>query len=168
MKKKTRNHKKWRVDYDYKGKLSKEDKSWLDKFTDEYYRCEFKDEPIHNEEQKKDLISNETVARRDLLTKHPEQISKNKPTNTDRKYVSAIRFYTEEDYRKETGSPEEALINFIDKTNKNTNKTTKEESSHLENPWKQSFVYQICTSPIIIKTQLLFLKLLRRNTDQKE
>jgi len=44
----TRRHANWAVDYDYTKRLSKEEKDWLERFTDEYYRNDFRnDSPVH-------------------------------------------------------------------------------------------------------------------------
>ena len=63
-------HKQWRVDQDYVKTLSPEEKAWLNKFNQEYYRNRFsKEGDLHNSpELKRACYSNENAANRDLYS----------------------------------------------------------------------------------------------------
>lgn len=92
MKKKTRYHSQWRVDQDYKDKLTQEDLEWLEKFNDEYYRSDFSDEPVHDLKAeaeyevrfgdkikgtcKQKLEYENNVRYRDIVTQYPKKILK--------------------------------------------------------------------------------------------
>lgn len=61
---------KWEQDYDYKQKLSKEEKAWLKQFNGEYYLNQGlkSASPIHTtEEQRKDCYNRHNSAYRDVL-----------------------------------------------------------------------------------------------------
>lgn len=104
--KKSRKHVAWMVDYDYLDKLTDEEFAWLEKFTDEYYRAEFSNDPIHNlsgktkyklkyKEKsgtiKQELMQEDNIRRRDVfdrflrlgLSAEDAPIFSNKPKDSD-------------------------------------------------------------------------------------
>ena len=63
-------HKQWKVDQDYIKDLSPEEREWLGKFNQEYYRNRFtKEDNLHNTpELKRACYSNENASNRDLYS----------------------------------------------------------------------------------------------------
>jgi len=82
-----RHHLKWRVDYDYLSKLSKEDSAWLSRFNDEYYLNIFDEsDSVHDLDEiceynnyhstkkgtrKQQLMQQEASRRRDIVYNLP-------------------------------------------------------------------------------------------------
>jgi hypothetical protein len=77
-------YKRWQLDYDYIGKLkrgltSKNEKyrqecqealDYLDKFTGEFYKGNFDNNPLHPEELKKDCYNRNNANQRDMMSYH--------------------------------------------------------------------------------------------------
>jgi hypothetical protein len=63
-------HKQWKVDQDYAKQLSPEEREWLGKFNQEYYRNRFtKEDNLHDTpELKRACYSNENASNRDLYS----------------------------------------------------------------------------------------------------
>jgi hypothetical protein len=114
MAKKTRARLKWALDYDYLGKLSPEQKAWMEKFNDEYYRSEFSDEPLHNEAQRLSISRANNANERDIFVIHPSKVSQLRDSIPNHRPSIKCRFYFESDYILESVSPEDLLIEFID------------------------------------------------------
>lgn len=120
MTKKKRNRKSqnWRIECDYKKKLTPEEKAWLDKFQDEYQRNTFTDNPLHNEQQRKELYQSYNTAWADIVTQTNDEVrSRFKKSLTNFKQLSQ-RVYTPDDYvQRDASSLEDALIDAIDAQN---------------------------------------------------
>ena len=102
---KTRQHTRWRLaGKDYQHKLSPAEAAWLQKFEDEYHRCEFGPDPLHTPEQRRELYAQRNSAERDLATSHRDQVAAaRKPTQSNDRHT---RYYGPEDYQQDSVSPE--------------------------------------------------------------
>lgn len=60
----------WRVDQDYLGSLSKDEKGWLAEFNDRYYGADFRGESVQrwSTEQRREVYRDKNRANRDLMT----------------------------------------------------------------------------------------------------
>lgn len=74
--KKTRWHSRWRADSDYKKKLPKAARAWLEKFESEYYRAEFKEEPLHGLSARREIFAAQNAAARDVVTAPPDELAR--------------------------------------------------------------------------------------------
>lgn len=75
MRKRTRFYNQWRRDQDYRERLSPEEKAWLDKFDDEYYRADFGEDPLHGTpELRNDVYARQNAAARDVVTATGDQV----------------------------------------------------------------------------------------------
>lgn len=59
---------RWQVDYDYLEKLSDEEASWLDRFTDAHYNAYFTDALDYDDDDRRDANNRKNAARRDLYS----------------------------------------------------------------------------------------------------
>ena len=133
----TRKHLNWRLDYDYWHKLSDEEKEWLDKFNDEYYRNTFNElDSIHDLKApyeydvrynrkrkgtvKQQLMYEEYIRRRDILY------------NFDKLTYNGSTIYNPDMYTQiASSSPEDDIIEVIDAKNKS--KVSNKESDKKDN-----------------------------------
>jgi hypothetical protein len=123
--KKVRHHLRWRCDSskDYGHKLTADERNWLERFEDEYYRANFShdEHQLHNEEQKRQVHSDHNSAWRDLVTQ--------KPDLTPRTYAAR---YSADDYNQtQTPHPEEALVALLDLDEEVTDDTTRTAQQRL-------------------------------------
>lgn len=117
MVKKTRTNRLWAVDYDYLDKLSEEQREWLDKFTDEYYRGELTEPTIHNistKARRKRLTDANNAANRDLYCVHPSKIAEHRKKIPDYDQSHKVRTYFEKDYSTIIENPENAILEVIE------------------------------------------------------
>lgn len=120
----TRFHSAWRVDSDYKKKLGTEarkdlgglsEREWMEKFEAEFYRCEFGKEPLHDEQARSDLYTQQNTAWADVVTQTSDVVAEHlaKPLKnpTSRRHT----YYSPDDYMdRSVGNAEDALIEAID------------------------------------------------------
>lgn len=117
MNKRTRPNIKWKVDYDYVEKLSAEQKEWLDKFTDEYYRGDLKKPTIHNistKAKRKRLTDANNAANRDIYSLPPKKIADHRKKIPDYDESHKCRVYFEKDWVNTSESPENAILEVIE------------------------------------------------------
>lgn len=117
MGKKTHYCQQWKVDSDYKKKLSKEERDFLNQFEDEYYRQSFdpNKEQLHSKEQKKELCNNYNKSFNDVVTKSGDQVGAHLSKEVSKTHKP--RYYQPSDYNfqgDESQNPEDALIEMID------------------------------------------------------
>lgn len=96
--KKTRHHSRWRIDQDYRHKLSAADRRWLDKFNDEYYRAEFDETPLHPAEKRSEIYDAQNAAQRDLVTASPVDVRESLGQKVSDRPSIRVRFYDPADY----------------------------------------------------------------------
>lgn len=119
MAKKTRAHRKWALDYDYLHKLSDEEREWLEKFNDEYYRNEFSDEPLHQEGDERRLLYEENnAANRCIMNADPKKVLAHRNAIPAHRPSIKSRFYFEKDYCLNSNSPEDLIVELIDENQK--------------------------------------------------
>lgn len=97
-KKRTRHHSRWRIDQDYRQKLSPEECLWLDKFNDEYYRAEFTETPLHPKEKRGEIYDAQNAAQRDLVTASSADVREALGTSVSDRPSLRVRFYDPGDY----------------------------------------------------------------------
>lgn len=120
MAKKTRAHRKWANDSDYRHKLSGEALEFFDKFIDEYYREDYDEKPLHNPLQQILLHGANNAANRCIMcvprsrTRTYHEGMPLRPTEPSLR----IRFLFVDDYCLNSNNPEEKIIDLIDE-NKN-------------------------------------------------
>jgi hypothetical protein len=110
MAKKTRTRLKWALDYDYLAKLSTEQRAWLEKFNDEYYRCEVSSETKNTNA----IYAANNASERDIRTTVPAKVAEKRKNIWKYHPSLKVRFYHESDYATVSKNPEEALIDLID------------------------------------------------------
>jgi hypothetical protein len=99
-KKATRFHSRWRVDQDYLQKLGPAERDWIEKFNDEYYRAEFKGEPLHPAGPlRRQIFRAQNAAAVDLVTAATTEVTKAMTTKVSDRPSLRVRFYVAEDYR---------------------------------------------------------------------
>lgn len=118
MGKRTRVHRNWAVDYDYRGKLNAEELAYLEKFTDEFYRSDLKDAELHAPSQKKALYAANNAAQRDIYTAPPHLVTQYRQAIPDHKPNIKAKFYFESDYCLISSNPEDFYNEIIDENEK--------------------------------------------------
>lgn len=108
----------WRDDCDYQGSLPDPERAWLEKFRAEYYRAEFDENPLHDENGRRDVYQAHNAAARDLVTKPGDDVleSLEKIANVERPCLS-IRFYDLGDYRmfsNPANQDDELVVEWLD------------------------------------------------------
>lgn len=119
-KRKTRFYARWRIDQDYLRRLSPQDRAWIERFNDEYYRAEFGEDPLHPPgEKRREIYDAQNVAARDLVTASSVDVSEAITTTVAERASLRARFYTPGDYRMFTPPGlflEDELATLIDLT----------------------------------------------------
>lgn len=127
-KRRTRFHSNWRVDQDYRKKLSPEELAWLEKFNDEYYRAQFDEEPLHSADAvvmvakqfedvpgsyKEERFQAQNAAWRDVVTQTSKEVFE--ATTKAAKASTRGRYNSPDDYKPSTSKDvETALVEAID------------------------------------------------------
>lgn len=114
MGKRTRAYRSWAVDYDYTAKLNAEELVFLEKFTDEYYRDDFRGERLHSDEGKSACYAANNAAKRDLWTAPPHKVTQYRQAIPDHEPNIKAKFLFESDYCLISCSPENFYIEIID------------------------------------------------------
>jgi hypothetical protein len=96
--KKTRHHSRWRNDCDYRHKLRPLERAWLDTFIDEYYRAEFGETPLHDEDQRREIYDAQNAAQRDIVTASSADVREALGTSVSDRPSLRVRFYEPGDY----------------------------------------------------------------------
>lgn len=96
--KKTRHHSRWRIDQDYRHKLSPAERLWLDQFTDEYYRAEFSEAPLHADDLRHEIYDAQNAAQRDLVTASSADVRTALEREVSDRPSLRVRFYDPGDY----------------------------------------------------------------------
>lgn len=118
--KKTRWHSRWRADCDYVASLSDHDRAWLEKFHDEYYRCDFGDAPLHPPgELRRDVYRAQNAAERDVVTAPAGEVTAAITTAAAPRPSVRSRYYTPDDYRmfaapRAAGAAHDDLAELVD------------------------------------------------------
>jgi hypothetical protein len=121
VKRNTRHHSRWRIDQDYRHKLSDDDRAWLDRFNGEYYRAEFDGAPLHGDGQRREIYSAQNAAARDVVTV-PGEVVLDQVRRIEQVTRPNIRprYYAPSDYamfRRAQGVSEDQLILRLDMEN---------------------------------------------------
>lgn len=108
-----RRHIAWRVDADYRAKLSADDLVWLDQFEREYYEGDFRGSPVHPPEMRRDCYRRGYSARVDAATA-PELPTKRAGQRQARRYYDPSDWAT--NHREQTPNDvAEALAEALDR-----------------------------------------------------
>lgn len=119
--KRTRFHARWRIDQDYLAKLAPEDRAWVEKFNDEYYRADFKGEPLHPPgELRRDVYAAQNAAARDIVTAAKDEVIKAVTSKVANRPSLRVRFCMAEDYQmlakpKEASAIEDDLLQSLER-----------------------------------------------------
>jgi hypothetical protein len=117
MGKRTRHHTRSFIDQDYLSKLSTEERAWLERFNDAYYRADFGDEPHKVQAAfRRDSYGRQNARARELLTAPPRAVAEQLARIAAAPRCAAPRYYRLEDYAMfaESTRTEDALLEVID------------------------------------------------------